>query len=541
MRDAVAAGDAMKHWRVKLAMVGALLLLFGAWSTYRIAMVRHTMMVVAGGCHTPVTVIEPDETPAQGSVIVFHGLSANRRVMQYLGDDLAFDANLRVYLVDLPGHGDNTDPFSFGRAQQCAAATVESLMQRGEISPKTTAFLGHSLGGAIAIRLADREPVAATVAISPMPMITPQRMPSNLLVFSGQYDLRALKREAQSLQKDAGGERSDAEDFLQARAFHLDTVRHASHTSQLFSSQVEADARDWIVNSFEAAAGNDLGVYPWSSRTDWSLQEEASPTFRSRLGNAWYAFERCGPITGLLGLLLLFPLAAQIAGACVGEKREESGTAQPSRWLAILEGFVCSLVGVLLLTQVMPLRFLHMYTGEYLASLLLIFGVLILALNLRDAKSNLKSQRSAYFVIAAGLGMAAILCVGAWLNWQLDDAWLNAPRWLRFAGILPVAWIFSYAEEILLGPAQTGGKCRERFGVYLLLRLELWLACLFAAYYLASGEVLIILLVLPLAVYTILQRLATDAIRRRTGSAAAAALFAGILAAWLIAAVFPLT
>ncbi|MGH9705822.1 MAG: hypothetical protein ACRD5R_03600, partial [Candidatus Acidiferrales bacterium] len=88
---------------------------------------------------------------------------------------------------------------------------------------------------------------------------------------------------------------------------------------------------------------------------------------------------------------------------------------------------------------------------------------------------------------------------------------------------------------------QTGAKCAERFAVYLLLRVELWLACLFAAYYLASGEALIILLILPLAVFSILQRLATDAFRRRTGSAAAAALFAGILAAWLIAAVFPLT
>ncbi|MGH9757971.1 MAG: alpha/beta hydrolase [Candidatus Acidiferrales bacterium] len=531
----------MKHGQVKLAILGALLLLLGAWSTYRIAMVRHTLVVTAGGCHTPVTVIEPDETPAQGSVVVFHGLSANRRVMQYLGDDLAFDANLRVYLVDLPGHGDNTDPFSFGRAQQCAAATVESLIQGGEVNPKTTALLGHSLGGAIAIRLADREPMAATVAISPMPMITPQRMPSNLLVFSGQYDLRALKREAQSLQKDAGGERTDAEDFLQARAFHLDTVRHASHTSQLFSAQVEADARDWIVNSFEAVAGNDLGVYPWSSRSNWSQQEEASPTFRARLGNVWFAIERLGPLIGLLGLLLLFPAAVQIAGRCAGGAQEDANIAQPSRWLALLEGFVCALVGVLLLTLFLPLKFLHMYTGDYLASLLLIFGVLQLVLNLRDARASLPRKNVASFVIAAVLGMATILIVGAWLNWQLDDAWLNAPRWLRFAAILPVAWIFSFAEEVLLGPAQTGAKCAERFAVFLLLRLELWLACLFAAYYLASGEVLIILLILPLALFSILQRLATDAFRQRTGSAAAAALFAGILAAWLIAAVFPLT
>jgi hypothetical protein len=56
-----------------------------------------------------------------------------------------------------------------------------------------------------------------------------------------------------------------------------------------------------------------------------------------------------------------------------------------------------------------------------------------------------------------------------------------------------------------------------------------------------SGQVLIPLLFVFLAAFSILQRLAADGVRRRTGSATAAILFSAILAAWFVAAVFPLT
>jgi hypothetical protein len=49
------------------------------------------------------------------------------------------------------------------------------------------------------------------------------------------------------------------------------------------------------------------------------------------------------------------------------------------------------------------------------------------------------------------------------------------------------------------------------------------------------------ILVTALAIFSIFQRLGTDALRHRTASAAAAALFNAILAAWFIAAAFPLT
>jgi hypothetical protein len=74
-----------------------------------------------------------------------------------------------------------------------------------------------------------------------------------------------------------------------------------------------------------------------------------------------------------------------------------------------------------------------------------------------------------------------------------------------------------------------------------LLRFELFLACGLAYYELRSGQVLIPLLAVFLAAFSMAQRLGADALRRRTGSGAAAILFSAILGAYFIAAVFPLT
>ncbi|MGH9682401.1 MAG: alpha/beta hydrolase [Candidatus Acidiferrales bacterium] len=531
----------MRRWRAILAIIGAILLALSAWELNRTSVPHRTIVLSAGECRTPITVIDPTEGSPLGSIIVFHGLSANRRVMQSLGDDLAADGSLRAYLVDLPGHGDNTGRFSFARARQCATAVVETLIRAGTIDPKTTALLGHSMGAAIAIRMADLEPVAATVAISPAPMIPPRRMPANLLVLSGQYDMWPLKREARRLREAAGGERTKADDFLQQRAFDLEVVPHATHTSLIFNSQVERDSLDWIENSLEAAAHDSAGVFDWNNRQQWEAGEEDESGPRAEVAGILDAFAGVAPKLGLIGILLIFPFTIAVAARLTGPARAELPGTRPTRALAIVEGAVCALAAVLILTLVVPLKFVHLYTGGYLASLLLIVGLLLLVLNHRDMRECASFRGPMRLIVAAALGFAAMLALGAWMNWQLTDMWLNAPRWMRFAALVPVAWIFCFAEEVVLGPVGEGQRRAARFGVFLLLRLELWLACGFAVLRLASGQVLVPLLVVPLAVFSILQRLGTDSFRRRTGSATAAALFGAILAAWFIAAIFPLS
>ena len=524
----------MKLWQIILAIVGLVLLALGSHWIRVAELPKQEIWLNAGGCHTPMTVLDPpaDVKPA-GSVVLLHGLSANRRLMMYLAEDFA-GHGFRAYAIDLPGHGDSHDAFSFARAQDCATAAVESLIHSGQLDPKNTILLGHSMGGAIAIRMADRDPVAATIALSPAPMNPPQRMPANLLVFSASADLGILKRVAQGLADSAGGERTAPEDFVQQRAFDLRRLPRSTHTSLLSDRRVAHDSEKWAMQTlFPDIASDTLTL---------NLDLATYETFgkgRRRLA---------GGVLGFLGILLLFPMAVTLAAKFAAPSAASNGAApqpespgnRPSARLLLGEGALCAMVGVLVLVLGVPLKFLHLYTGAYLASLLLIVGILLLIFNFGFAMEY-ASLHIKPLAVAAILGFATFLAIGAWMNWQLDDAWLNAPRWLRFAGLLPVTWIYCLAEEVTLGPVHHGLERTVRFAVFLLLRLELFLACTLAWYLFASGQVLIPLLFVFLAAFSILQRLATDALRVRTCSATAAALFGAILASWFIAGVFPLT
>lgn len=228
-----------------------------------------------------------------------------------------------------------------------------------------------------------------------------------------------------------------------------------------------------------------------------------------------------------------------LAGAIASPVRSEPEAPHPPYTLIILEQLVCALAAVMILAVAVPLRFLHLYNGDYLASLLLLSGALLLILNWNYVRGNLTIDAKP-FIAASAVGFAVFLALGAWFTWQLGDLWMNAPRWLRFVGLLPFAYIFCFAEEVVLGPVGAGKRRALRFLVSLVMRLTLWLACVFAYFTLANGQALIGVLVTGLAIFSILQRLATDSLRVRTGSATVAAVFDAILAAWFISAVFPL-
>jgi len=515
----------MKRWEIVLAAADAICLILGARWIRRGELPKQEAILAEGGCRTPITVIHPpSDTAPAGSVILIHGLSANRRLMTYLGEDFA-GHGLRAYLLDLPGHGDSIEPFTFARAQQCATVAVELLIRGEKIDPKTTILLGHSMGAAIAIRMADREPVVASIAISPGPTRLPQRMPANLLVFSAQFDIALLKRQAKRIQDAAGGNRTQPEDFAQQRAFDLRHVPHATHTSLILDRNVAHQSEMWAMQA----------LFPNISRETLALNLDVATYETYKHGRRRLA----GAIIGLLGLLILFPLASSLATK-IAPSLAEAAVPHPPAALALVEGIAFAFAGVLILMLGTPLKFLHIYTADYLVSLLLIVGALFLLMNRKDAAASFSvSVRQKLAAII--LGFATILAFGAWLNWQLDDAWLNAPRWLRFAALLPILSIYSYAEEVILGPVEAGKRRALRFAIFLVLRLELWAACAVAAYTLASGQILIVILFTFLLAFSVLQRLATDALRLRTGSATAAALFSAILAAWFIAAVFPLT
>ncbi len=532
----------MKRREIVLALIGAALLYFSGGKLIHRSPLDRKQITIGETCRTPATIFQLRDRKPQSTVVVFHGLSANRHVMYYLGEEFA-QAGARVYLLDFPGHGDSTESFTFAHAEQCASEAIGTLIRNGEVDPDKTAFIGHSMGGAIAIRLADQFPTAATIAISPAPLVLPHRIPSNLLVFTAQFDIPILKGAARQIARAAQGNRTEDSDFWERRAFELKRVAYATHSSLIVDWRVTDKSLEWIKRSFarehiETIAPGDR-AFPLHGMIDSDVGGQTQG----------------GALIGLLGLLMIFPLAATAIAATFRQTGAGTPATSPSMPTSsellshsatnkiLLQWAVAAFIAVCIMTIAVPLHpILRQFSGDYLASLLLLSSALLWMLNWKQFKQA-SSFDPRSFAAALVLGFATFLAIGAWLNLQLTDAWMNWPRWWRFALMLPLLLPYFFAEESALGSLQGSRTASaKRFGFFLALRSILWLACGFAFLVTRNDQtIIIILLTIPLALFSGLQRLGADALLRRTSSIPATAVFDAILAAWFLAAVFPLT
>jgi pimeloyl-ACP methyl ester carboxylesterase len=513
------------------AAVGILILaLSAAFLLYDHIPAREVVLTQA--CDMPIRIMNPpihDDVPA---AVVLHGLGANAVVMRSLGQFLA-NMGFRVYLLDLPGHGNNQEPFSFARAEDCAAKAIAELERSGEIRLEKTVLIGHSMGGALAIRMADYFPTAATIAISPAPMIRagrmppgavlmspPRRMPVNLLILMGQFDFPYSRESAEELVRMGGGQRGQPEDFHQKRALNLVTVPRATHTSLIFNVPYDSALVSWL---------------------------QASASENVRLRDVHLIKPESWGVLGLFGLLLLFPLAASSTARVFKLRDSSVAAADLSVLRAILYWIAAALFAVTALKFVPQFNFLRMQYGGYLASCLLLAGIALIVLmrmgSAKDGASRSSAPNWRGMLAGALLGIATMIIVGAWMTLQLSDTWLNAPRWPRFFPAVLACLPYALAEEWALGAPSAGSllvKIRRYF-LFTALRLLIWLSMLFALYVYSSGQILLSVLVFYMGIFSIFTRLGADAVRRRTGSPAGAAVFTAILMAWFIAAVFPLT
>src|SRR5271167_560274 len=170
--------------RTLRAIIGIGLCVAGLCLSLSVHTQQQTFRIGAGGCRLVTDIVEPAGGNAQGYVVLFHGLAANKRIMSYLAEGLA-EQGLRVFVPDLPGHGRTEGPFSFDRAEECSANLVRELIARGLLDPERTILAGHSMGGAIALRVASQQPVAGVVAISPAPMRPVAGVSAEMMPFNG--------------------------------------------------------------------------------------------------------------------------------------------------------------------------------------------------------------------------------------------------------------------------------------------------------------------------------------------------------------------
>ena len=488
----------------------------------------HTFRIEAGGCRLVTDIVEPSGGSAaggmpQGYVVLLHGLSANKRIMSYFTAGFASEG-LRVFVPDLPGHGRTAGPFSYERSEQCSENLVRELIARGLLDPEKAILVGHSLGGADALRVASHVPVAGVVAISPAPMrpvpgISPEMLPfhnfgalpPHSLVMSASWETERIRNAAKALVPIPGDGTSQ-----------YVVIPRSTHVSILFDRTAMSVAQKWAAQV---------------------LHLEGQPSLPSRRG-------LLGFLAGFAGILLL---AGPFLRETLQPKKQEPQapenlTAVPQA-RAFLECGIIALGAVGLLSYGNPLRVLRLFEGDYFVSFLLVLGPVLLALHwnslralLGGSPSNTPATRPMYLTLL-GSAFAALLLhflATSWLDLTFSEAWLTAARWARFAPFLIAVLPYHVAEELLLGPASPGLGTRRLLKA-LLLRLLAWGAIVAGILLLHSGEILLVLLAPYFGLFCVLQIWGMKVVREVTASAAAAALFGAILLAGFCLVVFPTT
>ncbi len=494
------------------AAAGLLLCALGYFLAHRESYEVRTVLATAGGCNMPTDIYEPRSGAPLGSVVLFHGLSANKKVMSFSAEGLA-NQDLRVFVPDLPGHGKTSGPFSPAHAESCADALVRDLAIRRAILPERTILAGHSMGGAIAARVASHLGVAGVIAISPAPMHPAPGLAPALLLFPTPPVLapHTLVLSAAWEPATAGQIANDLVTQSADASNKYEVIPRTTHVSVLFAPA-----------TFEA-------IRSWTEQVLGISAEAPLPKNLPALG--------C--MLGLFGLSLLAPPFLREMSASPPEKLLDDSNLPFSLFRTVLLLALFGSLALVVLRFVVPLRFVHIFQGDYLASYLLLIGVALLAIR-RQAIPALKSFFSSATASGAAAAVLLVLLFGAWFELTFYEAWISPGRWLRFPVLFLALLPWHLAEETFLGSPSLNSRV-PRVLHALCFRTILWFILLVGTLYLHSAQFLFVLLAVYFVVFSILQRMAMDVIRARTRSVPAAAIFGAILLAGFALAILPIT
>jgi pimeloyl-ACP methyl ester carboxylesterase len=486
-----------------------------------------TVVVEAGGCRMVTDILDTgDDT--QGSVILLHGLAANKKIMAYLARAFAVQ-HLRVFVPDLPGHGRTPGPFTFARAAACSDAFTHQLIARGAVDPTRTVIMGHSMGGAIAVIVGSRVQLAGVIALSPAPMTQKRGIPAFMLPFEGPPPTppNTLAITAAIDPKNIRDTTKDLIDAAPAGSGKFLYVPHSSHVSVLFDSRVARASQDWTTQTLHLTDG------------------AATPSSSYILG--W--------LMGFGGLLLLAgPFIRETVGPVLLPKPDSGTTKKPAQSLAdapdpttpvpllraLVEVAIVSVATVISLHFIQPIPGTHLFQGDYLVSLLLLLGAAILMLHRKYLPAQRQGLKPITLLTASIAAVVLHFLIMGWFQLTITETWVLAARWLRFPLIFAAVLPYHLAEELLLGPTSARPAIR-RLAFALLFRMVTWGALVAAVFLLHSGQIFTILLAPYFALFCLLQRLGMAVVRKDTGSPLSAALFGAILLAGFCLVVFPIS
>ncbi len=304
--------------------------------------------------HTPVLALQPRGWKGGPGVILVHGYSGNKEMMQPIARMLA-RSGMAVYCPDLPGSGNSTEKFHRDRMLPALRDFYRFLLAKGLVVAGNVALAGHSMGGGLVTQLAaEADGVRATVCISNAPSGLRADRPKNLLAMVGDRDLAGLQSLVERMVSDATGGAVSQDDqetgnFADGSARRLLVVEGASHLNILYNPQAIRAIQEWLGRSF------DINTSPPDSR--WTL---------------WIGIFYSG------SFLLFIPVAG-LMGA-VKPPREMLSFDQRAGWRGNLMVLPAGLIALVILRFWSPLGFVGIEAGSYLASFFLLTGLLRIVL-----------------------------------------------------------------------------------------------------------------------------------------------------------------
>ena len=194
-------------------------------------------------------------------VLLIHGYGGDRNSWLFLQEPLA--ARHRVYALDLPGHGTSSKDVGDGSVGTLAGAVIGVL---DAIGAERAHLVGHSLGGAVAVAVAARNPgrISSLTLIAPSGF-GPEINASYLRGFADAQTRRELKPVVGQLFADESLVTRQVVDDLLAYK-RLDGVAAALHT--LVDTLLDGDTQRIDSSAAIAAIGDALPVTVIWGRAD---------------------------------------------------------------------------------------------------------------------------------------------------------------------------------------------------------------------------------------------------------------------------------
>jgi hypothetical protein len=405
-------------------------------------------------------------------ILIIHGLDASKSVVNVFSYALA-DAGFEVFAIDLPGHGDSPARFSGLDARDA----VDQVLQR--LGPETLA-IGHSLGGAVLLDVANDRRIPKLVLYSPAPTPLETVQADRILVLEGEFDPGHIREFASRIRDTATG---------------------------------SVDVRDmpWTGHS-----GGLLKPWTTSKAIEWLGGEVDKTNSTVRL------------------LLLGIALISGVGAACALLGMLPIAVTKPANHPVsrVLSHYVLGALAATLIASYIPLfSWLRLYATHYLIAIVFLTGVALIVRFRPILKTSGRNLLVA--LVATGVVIALLRIVVS----EIATMTLSAERWWRFPVIAALSLPLFFADEALLRPARWTWRSTA---LVLVTRVVLGAVVVTGGLILYRESAFLLLMMHGVILLWMLLWLGGHLVRRHT-DAFSAALFAALLQAWVFSALFVIT